>query len=64
MTSPYLTLTEAAAYARCSKRTVQRWLATKQLTRYGPKGGSLVLILKAELERLLSPAEPSDSPLS
>ena len=64
MTSPYLTLAEAAAYARCSKRTVQRWLADKRLTRYGPPGGSIVLILKTELERLLSPAEPSDSPLS
>ena len=62
MTSPYFTLAEAAAYACCSKRTVQRWLATKQLTRYGTPGGSIVLILKSELEPLLSPAQPSDLP--
>jgi excisionase family DNA binding protein len=50
--SPYLTLGEAALYARCSTRTVQRWLSNEKLNRYGH--GRLVLILKAELEALLS----------
>lgn len=50
--SPYLTLKEAALYARCSTRTVQRWLVNKKLKRYGH--GRFVLILKAELEALLS----------
>ena len=33
--SPYLTLDETASYSRCSKRTVQRWLSTGKLGRYG-----------------------------
>jgi excisionase family DNA binding protein len=52
ISSPYFTLGEAALYARCSTRTVQRWLGDKKLCRYGH--GRLVLILKAELEALLS----------
>jgi excisionase family DNA binding protein len=55
MDSPYLTLAEAAAYARCSKRTVQRWLSDKKLCRHGH--GRHVLILKAELEALLSTSQ-------
>jgi excisionase family DNA binding protein len=50
--SPYLTLGEAALYARCSTRTIQRWLSDKKLCRYGH--GRLVLIRKDELEALLS----------
>lgn len=56
--SPYLTLAEAAAYARCSKRTVQRWLEAKKLNRYGH--GRTVLIHRRELELLLA-AGPRDS---
>ena len=50
--SPYLTLTEAALYARCSKRTIQRWLDAGKLTRHGQ---SRPLVHQAELQRFLSP---------
>jgi excisionase family DNA binding protein len=53
--SPYLTLGEAAHYARCSTRTVQRWLSDKKLNRYGH--GRHLLIRKAELEALLSTSQ-------
>jgi excisionase family DNA binding protein len=35
MISPYLTKTEAAEYARCSIRTINRALAAGDLPRYG-----------------------------
>lgn len=50
--SPYLTLKESALYARCSTRTVQRWLSDKKLGRYGY--GRHLLVRKDELETLLS----------
>ncbi len=55
--SLYFTLGEAALYARCSTRTVQRWLSGKKLQRYGH--GRHVLILKAELEALLATPQSS-----
>jgi hypothetical protein len=59
MESPYLTLGEAAAYARTSTRTIQRRLKAGELKRYGK---SRPLILKTELEMLLgtSPAEKAE----
>ncbi len=51
MESPYLTLGEAAAYARTSTRTIQRRLKAGDLNRYG---AGRPLILKTELEALLS----------
>lgn len=51
MDSPYLTLTEAAAYARCTKRTIQRWLKGKKLARHGHL---CPLIHRQELEMLLA----------
>ncbi len=56
MKSPYLTLKEAAEYARTSIRTIQRRLKAGELNRYG---SGRTLILKAELEALLTalPAE-------
>lgn len=51
MESPYFTLGEAAAYARTSPRTIQRRLKAGALNRYG---SGRPLILKAELEALLS----------
>lgn len=53
LVSPFLTLREAAAYARCSPRTIQRRVDAGALTRYG--FGRSVLIRRAELELLLSP---------
>lgn len=50
--SPYLTLKEAALYARCSTRTVQRWLADRKLARCGH--GRHLLIRRDELEVFLS----------
>ncbi len=50
--SPYLTLTEAAAYARCSKRTIQRHIKAGKLKAHGL--GRRPLIEQSELERLLS----------
>ncbi len=51
MESPYFTLGEAAAYARTSTRTIQRRLKAGELNRYG---SSRPLVLKAELEALLT----------
>jgi len=51
MESPYLTLNEAATYARMSTRTIQRRLKAGDLNRYG---AGRTLILKAELEALLT----------
>ncbi len=50
--SPY-TLTEAASLARCSKRTLQRYLKAGKLEAYGL--GHRPLVSRTELERLLSP---------
>lgn len=58
-TSPYLTLSEAAAYARCSKRSIQRWLTAGTLTRHGH--GRLVLIRHDELTALLSPTDAPEA---
>ncbi len=54
--SPYLTIKEAAEYARISIRTIYRRLKTGELNRYG---SGRTLILKAELEALLT-APPAD----
>ncbi len=51
--SPYLTLAEAAGYARCSKRTIQRHLKDCELKAHGL--GRRPLVDRRELERLLSP---------
>ena len=50
--SPYFTLDEAARYARCSKRTIQRWLEAGRLARHGQ---TRPLIHRAELQAFLSP---------
>ena len=57
--SPYLTLAEAAAFARCSKRTIQRWLDAGTLTRYGY--GRRPLVGQEELARLLTPTPEASS---
>lgn len=53
--SPFLTLPEAAAYARCSVRTIQRRLETGLLTRHGL--GAKPLVRRDELAQLLAPAK-------
>jgi excisionase family DNA binding protein len=49
--SPYLTIPEAAAYARCKRQRIDDLLSSRRLTRY--KDGRRTLILKAELEARL-----------
>ncbi len=56
--SPFLTLSEAAAFARCSKRTIQRWLEANKLSR---RGHGRPLIDKSELEALLSPIQTGEA---
>jgi len=48
--SPYLTLAEAAAYARCSTRTLRRWIDSGKLTRLK---SSRLLVDKEELNTLM-----------
>ena len=55
--SPYMTLQEAAAWARSDKRTIRRWIEASKLTRYGH--GKKVLVRRDQLEALLS--EQADS---
>lgn len=50
--SPYFSLQEAAAYARCSERTVRRWIEASKLTRYGH--GKRVLVRRDQLMVLLT----------
>jgi excisionase family DNA binding protein len=49
--SPYLTIPEAAAYARCKRQRIDDLLSARRLTRY--KDGRRTLVLKAELEAWL-----------
>lgn len=52
--SPFVTLGEAAAYARCHSRTIRRWIQAGDLARYGH--GGKVLVLRTDLEALLAAA--------
>ncbi len=56
ITSPYLKLPEAAAYARVSVRTLQRHLKNGTLRRYS--FGHRVLIDRTELETLIGARDP------
>lgn len=49
--SPYVTIEEAAAYARCNPRTIRRWLDDGKIVRRG--AGRRVLIRRDDLARLL-----------
>jgi len=46
--SPYLTIPEAAVYARCKRQRIDDLLSSRRLTRY--KDGRRTLLLRAELE--------------
>jgi excisionase family DNA binding protein len=52
--SDYLTIKEAAAYAKASERTIRRWIARGDLAafRIGPK---MVRIEQVDLDRLTRP---------
>jgi excisionase family DNA binding protein len=56
--SPYLTVPEAAAYARCKRQRIDDLLSSHRLTRY--KEGRRTLVLKAELEARLQGRQPPD----
>lgn len=51
--SPYFSLAEAAAYARCSSRTIRRWIKGGSLDQCGH--GGKVLVRREQLEKLLAP---------
>ena len=50
--SPYLTIAEAAIYARCKRQRIDDLLSARRLTRH--KDGRRTLILRAELEAHLA----------
>jgi excisionase family DNA binding protein len=50
--SPYLTIPEAAAYARCKRQRIDDLLSARRLTRH--KDGRRTLVLRAELEAHLA----------
>jgi len=49
--SPYLTIPEAATYARCKRQRIDDLLSSRRLSRY--KDGRRTLVLRAELDALL-----------
>jgi excisionase family DNA binding protein len=51
VSSPYLTIPEAAAYARCKRQRIDDLLSARRLSRH--KDGRRTLVLKAELEAWL-----------
>lgn len=60
---PFLSIAEAADFARVSPGTVRRWVAAKKLTRF--EAGARVLVDRAELDALLRrEAAPVDIELS
>jgi excisionase family DNA binding protein len=50
--SPFLTIPEAAAYARCKRQRIDDLLSRRRLTRY--KDGRRTLVSRAELEAYLA----------
>lgn len=61
--SDYLSIAEAAAFARVAPGTVRRWVRTGELTRH--EAGSRVLVKRDELERFTTcEVVPIDSKLT
>jgi excisionase family DNA binding protein len=58
--SPYLTIPEAAAYARCKRQRIDDLLSARRLTRH--KEGRRTLILRAELQAHLAATTGPDRP--
>jgi excisionase family DNA binding protein len=52
--SPYLTVSEAADYLRCSRERIHALLSQRRLTRH--KDGGRTLVLRSELEAYVRPA--------
>ena len=62
-TSAFLSIREAASFARVAPGTVRRWVRTGELTRH--EAGSRVLVKRDELSRFLTcEVVPIDSKLS
>ena len=59
MTEEVLTLAEAAALLRVSKRTVERRVTEKRLTAYRIQGTRGRRYLRSDLLALLTPDDPS-----
>jgi excisionase family DNA binding protein len=57
--SGFLSVAEAAAFARVSVYTIRRWVKQGQLKRHD--AGSRILVKHDELQRLLESDAPSDS---
>ena len=53
--SPYLTVTEAAEYARCSRQRIYDLLSTRRLRRY--RDGARVLVKRVEFDAYLAGAQ-------
>lgn len=60
--SPYMTIPEAAEYARCRRQRIDDLLSSGRLTRY--KDGRRTLVSRAELEARLNSRGPSPPPRS
>lgn len=58
--SPYLTVDEAAEYARCSRQRIYDLRSDGRLTRF--KDGTRVLVLREELDRYLEGGCPRVDP--
>jgi excisionase family DNA binding protein len=59
--SPYMTIPEAAAYARCKRQRIDDLLSSRRLSRH--KDGRRTLILRAELEaHLAATSGPASRP--
>lgn len=52
--SPYMTVAEAAAYARCKRQRIYDLVSARRLTRY--RDGSRVLVRRDELDGYLAEA--------
>jgi excisionase family DNA binding protein len=51
--SPFVTVTEAAAYLRCDRQRIDDLLSARRLRRF--KDGRRTLVARDELERYVSP---------
>lgn len=58
-TTGFMSVAEAAAFARVSVYTIRRWVKQGALTRH--EAGTRIIVKREELEKLLESDEPRDS---